>query len=87
MGLPRGYQVFTAKLENHLSGTHGTDDIFVHVCNGIAGDLERVRSALRTPIILAEFLKVIGYLTVHVGQTHLRSYQLVADSASAARRE
>jgi len=71
MSLSRAHEVFTAELENHLSGVHDADDVCVHICDCIAGDFKRERPTLRVPIILAEFLKVIGYLTVNVGQTHL----------------
>jgi len=73
MGFPRTHQVFAVELKNHLSGTHRPDDIFVDIGHRIAGDLERERPAPWMSIILAEFLEVIGYLTVNVGQTHLCS--------------
>jgi hypothetical protein len=73
MSLSRAHQVFTVELEDHLSTTHGPDNIRVHIGYCFAGDFKRKRPALRVSVILAELFKVIGYLTVNVRQTHLGS--------------
>jgi hypothetical protein len=73
MSLTRADQVFTVKFEDHLAGAHGADDVCVDIGNCIASDFKRERPAMRVPIVIAEFLKVIGYLTVNIGQTHLAS--------------
>jgi hypothetical protein len=81
MGLARAHQVFVVEFKDHLSGAHSPNDIRVHVCHCFAGDFERERPTVWMPIILAELLKVIVYLTINVGKVHLCSY---AASSSAA---
>jgi hypothetical protein len=73
MSLTRADQVFTVEFENHLAGAHGSDDVCVDVCNCIASDFKREAPAMRVSIVITEFLKVVGYLTVNIGQTHLAS--------------
>jgi len=73
MCLPCAHYVFPAELKDYFSGANGADDVCIDIRNRIAGDFERERPSPRVSIILAEFLKVIGYLTINVGQTHIRS--------------
>jgi hypothetical protein len=83
MSLSRAHQVFAAELKNYFPRAHGPHDTCVYICNCVAGDFEREQLVLRVTIVLAEFLKIIGYLTINIGQTHLRSYTLLAASAAA----
>jgi hypothetical protein len=73
MGLPRANEVFAPEIENHLAGAYRTNDFGVDVCHRVGGNLERKQPAPWMPMIIAKFLKVIGDLTVNVGQTHFFS--------------
>src|SRR5579859_6799914 len=83
MSFPRAHQVVAVQIKKHLSGAHRPDNVRIDICHCIAGDLERERPAARMSIFLAELVKVISYLTVSVGQTHVCSYTLAAASSSA----
>jgi hypothetical protein len=73
MRFPRGHQVFAVEIEKHLTGAYRSHNVRIDICHGIAGDLERERPAVWMPVFLAKFLKVIGYLAVNIGQTHICS--------------
>jgi hypothetical protein len=83
MSLSRAHQVVAAELKNYFPRAHSPHDTCVYTCNCVAGDFEREQLVLRVTVVLAEFLKIIGYLTINVGQTHLRSYTLLAAWAAA----
>jgi hypothetical protein len=70
MSLTRADQVFTVEFEDHFVGTNGADNICIDISHCIAGDFKRERLAARVTIVVTEFLKIIGYLTVNVGQAH-----------------
>jgi hypothetical protein len=60
MSLSRACQVFTADLENDLSGPNGTDAIRVHVCHRIPAHFEREQVARGMSLILAEIAQIVG---------------------------
>jgi hypothetical protein len=68
MGLTRAHQIVTAELENHLPAQHGPDDIGIDICHGVAGHFQRKQLTSRVSVILAELVKVIGYLAITIGQ-------------------
>jgi hypothetical protein len=65
--------MITAELENDFPGTHSAGDTGIHVGNRGASHLEREQLPRWVPIVLAKFVKVIGYLAIAVGQAHIRS--------------
>jgi hypothetical protein len=66
-------EVFAVELEDHPVGVHGADDVCIDICNCVTGDFEGEWPAAWISIVIQEFFEVIGYLTVHIRQTHLAS--------------
>lgn len=60
MCLPHTHPAFADGLKDYLPGVHGSDDVSIDICHGIAGDFEGERPARRVSIILAQSLEIIA---------------------------
>jgi hypothetical protein len=67
MSLSRAHQILADKIEYHLAGVYDAGDLCIYISNGIVGDLESERLALRVSIVITKLFKVVDYLTIKVG--------------------
>jgi hypothetical protein len=80
MSFSRAHQISIAELENNLPGANGADDIRIHICNRLVSHFECERLALGVPIIFAELVQIVGYLTIKIGRAHVYSYAFLSSA-------